>query len=45
MREEFQFGKASIPIYYLKTATGGRCIPGCHKERGYDRIKEVINKD
>ena len=44
MREEFRFGKADIPLYYFKTETGGRCIPGCHKERGYDRMNMVINE-
>jgi predicted CXXCH cytochrome family protein len=44
MREEFQFGKATLPLYYFKTSTGGRCIPGCHKERGYDRVNMIINK-
>jgi predicted CXXCH cytochrome family protein len=45
IREEFQFGKMSIPIYYFKTTSGGRCIPGCHKERAYDRLKMVINEN
>lgn len=45
MREEFQFGQMNIPMYYFKTSTGGRCIPGCHKERGYDRLNMVINED
>jgi predicted CXXCH cytochrome family protein len=45
LREQFQFGKASIPIHYFKSETGGRCIPGCHKERGYDRVNMVENKD
>jgi predicted CXXCH cytochrome family protein len=44
MRGEFQFGKMNIPIYYFKTSTGGRCIPGCHKERGYDRVNMVFNE-
>jgi predicted CXXCH cytochrome family protein len=44
IREEFEFGTASIPIEYTKTETGGRCIPGCHRERGYDRVNMVDNK-
>ncbi len=43
LREEFKFGSSNIPMYYFKTSTGGRCIPGCHKERGYDRMKNVAN--
>lgn len=43
IREQFKFGVADIPIYYFKTDTGGGCIPGCHVERKYDRIKEVKN--
>lgn len=45
IREEFEFGAASIPIEYIKTGTGGRCIPGCHRERGYDRVKAVDNSE
>lgn len=45
LREEFQFGSSSIPLYYFKTATGGRCVPGCHKERGYDRVNMVENRN
>ena len=43
IREEFLFGVAKIPIEYVKTATGGRCIPGCHRERGYDRVNMIDN--
>lgn len=43
IREEFRFGQADIPIYYFKTDTGGKCVPGCHVERMYDRVKEVKN--
>ena len=45
LREEFLFGSVNIPIYYFKTKTGGRCIPGCHKERAYDRVDMVENKN
>ncbi|GBD95203.1 MAG TPA: cytochrome C [Nitrospirae bacterium] len=45
LREEFPFGSVNIPIYYFKTETGGRCIPGCHKERGYDRVNKVENRN
>ncbi len=44
IREEFQFGSARISVEYIKTRTGGRCIPGCHSGRGYDRVKMVDNK-
>lgn len=44
MREEFRFGSASVPVEYIKTQTGGRCIVGCHRERGYDRSRMVFNK-
>jgi predicted CXXCH cytochrome family protein len=43
IREEFHFGNSLIPVQYFKTATGGRCIPGCHRERGYDRVNIVDN--
>jgi predicted CXXCH cytochrome family protein len=45
MREEFRFGKINIPLYYFKTTSGGRCIPGCHKERAYDRVNAIINEN
>ncbi len=41
IRVVFKFGAADIPIFYFKTNTGGRCIPGCHVERSYDRVKAV----
>lgn len=44
IREEFPFGNATIPMYYFKTENGGRCIPGCHRERRYDRINMINNK-
>lgn len=44
IREEFLFGAVNIPIEYSKTDTGGRCLPGCHKERRYDRVEMVDNK-
>lgn len=44
IREEFRFGSATIPIEYIKTESGGRCIPGCHRERGYDRVRRVDNR-
>jgi len=44
IRDEFAFGVASIPVEYIKTETGGRCMPGCHRERGYDRVRMVDNR-
>jgi hypothetical protein len=44
LREDVMFGSYSMPIEYFKTETGGSCMPGCHKERGYDREKMIINK-
>jgi predicted CXXCH cytochrome family protein len=41
IRDEFLFGKVSIQLEYSKTQTGGSCIPGCHIERSYDRVKRV----
>lgn len=45
LREEFKYGSSSMPIYYFKSDTGGRCILGCHKERSYDRVKSVMYED
>jgi predicted CXXCH cytochrome family protein len=41
IRAEFPFGMMKIQLIYSKTKTGGNCIPGCHKERSYDRITMV----
>lgn len=41
MRESVPYGSWSMPINYKKTATGGSCLPGCHKELNYDRDKTV----
>ncbi|UCD36288.1 MAG: hypothetical protein JSU90_05520 [Nitrospiraceae bacterium] len=43
IRDEFPFGTANIPMIFSKTENGGRCIPGCHRERGYDRVNKVDN--
>jgi predicted CXXCH cytochrome family protein len=45
LREEVMFGSYSMPIEYFRSETGGRCIPGCHRERAYDREKMIINKE
>lgn len=45
IREEFPYGNVNIPMTYDKTPTGGRCIPGCHKERSYDRVRTVDNRN
>jgi len=44
IRDEFPFGNMSIPMEYYKTETGGSCIPGCHRERSYDRVNRVENE-
>jgi predicted CXXCH cytochrome family protein len=44
IRDEFPFGQMTIPMEYNKTETGGRCVPGCHRERFYDRVNRVENK-
>jgi predicted CXXCH cytochrome family protein len=45
IRDEFPFGKMSIPLEYSKTQTGGSCIPGCHRERSYDRVNKVRHEE
>ena len=35
--EKVPFGKWDMPMKYKKTANGGSCLTGCHKELGYDR--------
>ncbi len=31
------FGKWELPLNFVKTETGGKCSPGCHKPQTYDR--------
>lgn len=39
MKETAPFGKWRLPLNFKKTATGGRCSPGCHKKYTYNREK------
>jgi predicted CXXCH cytochrome family protein len=32
-----KFGKWDLPLNFVKTDTGGSCLPGCHKKYSYDR--------
>ena len=43
IRDAVPFGSWKLPVGFTKTATGGRCLPGCHKMFGYDRNKAVVN--
>lgn len=38
------FGKWTLPIRFVPTATGGGCSPGCHRPLGYDREKAARKK-
>jgi predicted CXXCH cytochrome family protein len=31
------FGKWNLPLNFVKTGTGGGCLPGCHRPQYYDR--------
>ena len=43
IRKEVPFGKAwKLPVNFTKTATGGRCVVGCHKPKEYDRTNPVV---
>jgi predicted CXXCH cytochrome family protein len=35
--ESVSFGKWRLPLKFVKTANGGSCAPGCHKQYSYDR--------
>jgi predicted CXXCH cytochrome family protein len=35
------FGKWTLPIQFVQTATGGGCSPGCHRPYTYDRENPV----
>jgi predicted CXXCH cytochrome family protein len=43
IRKEVPFGKNwKLPVNFTKTATGGRCVVGCHKPKDYDRVNPVV---
>ena len=44
IRDAVPFGSWKLPVGFTKTATGGSCLPGCHKLYGYDRNNPVKNK-
>lgn len=43
VRTSTQFGSWEFRLNYVKTETGGRCWPGCHVERRYDRLTRQEN--
>jgi len=40
-RDGAEFGAWKIPLRFEKSATGGSCMPGCHKKVVYDRKTPV----
>jgi hypothetical protein len=38
------FAKWDLPVGFKKSERGGTCLPGCHQEFSYDRVKPVVNK-
>jgi hypothetical protein len=44
IRDSFPFGKMDITLYFSKTERGGSCLPGCHREKKYDRVHAVDNE-
>jgi len=38
------FGSWMYPVNFEKSETGGRCTPGCHVERAYDRGHQISLK-
>jgi hypothetical protein len=45
IREEIPFKKRfMIELTFIKTATGGGCVKGCHKPKKYDREEPEDNK-
>lgn len=43
IRDAVPFGEWQIPINYAKYPNGGKCAPGCHVPRGYNRVTPVEN--
>lgn len=44
IKETTSFGSWQLPLNFTPTATGGSCMPGCHRMRGYDRVEPVQNE-
>jgi len=44
IREAVPYGSWELPVNFKKTATGGSCLPGCHKLLKYDREKKERNE-
>lgn len=42
IREEVPFGPGGwlLPIKFERTENGGTCLPGCHRDRDYDRTRQ-----
>lgn len=43
IRESVPFGGWDVKTNYVKYAKGGKCAPGCHVPRGYNRVETVTN--
>jgi predicted CXXCH cytochrome family protein len=41
---DFPFGQMLLPINYEPIDEGGRCSPGCHETKEYNRVDAVDNK-
>jgi predicted CXXCH cytochrome family protein len=44
VNETTPFGTWQLPLNYRPTETGGSCLPGCHRRKGYDRVKPLQNE-
>lgn len=43
IRDAVSYGAWSLPTNYVKYRSGGKCSPGCHVPRGYNRTQKVQN--
>jgi len=43
IRDSVPFGDWQLPNNYVKYQDGGKCSPGCHLPRGYNRMTKVDN--
>lgn len=43
LRETVTFGIFDLPLNFVKTETGGSCLPGCHQLKKYDRVNKQEN--
>ncbi|WP_395050952.1 cytochrome c3 family protein [Flavobacterium sp.] len=43
--DKVKFGRWDMPLNFIEKETGGTCLTGCHKERGYSKGDTPLTKE